>query len=254
MEKNVGDVARLPSTHPSDCEPGNDSGQCLLWSPARLADHLSERLSASSERPSRLLAPQLAYGRHRGPALRSSRIAAVAVTLFQHPQLGWTIPLTLRPTTLIHHGGQICFPGGRAETGESMLQAAVREYTEELGVCPNVRQSCGELATHYVYASDNQVHPVVIVTDPPRQGLPGQEWQPDPVEVAEVILLPLSVLIDQTQHQKTFHRGSVLAVKGKNVGEIRFEAPVIEIRNLDQVYRVWGATAMMLGQLAQLLH
>ncbi|KAA1258970.1 putative NUDIX hydrolase [Rubripirellula obstinata] len=222
--------------------------ELLQWSQAELADHLTRRLLARRIKPGRSFAPQLAYGRHRGPARRSSRIAAVAITLFQHDQLGWTIPLTLRPTTLMHHGGQICFPGGRAERGETMLQAATREYTEELGVRPRVHRACGELASYYVYASDNQVHPMVIVTDPPEQA-----WQPDPVEVAKVILLPVSQLIDPDRRQRTSHRRLVVSENGSHVGEVKFSAPAIEVRNRDQVHRVWGATAMMLHQLAQLL-
>ena len=226
-----------------------NENQWAQWSKVELADHLTQRLLQRPNRPSRSLAPQLAYGRHRGPARRTSRIAAVAITLFQHSRLGWTIPLTLRPTTLIHHGGQICFPGGRAEFGESMLQAATREYTEELGVQPHIYRACGELATHYVYASDNQVHPVVILTDPPNT-----QWKPDPVEVAEVILLPLSVLVDQNRRLIIQHCRNVIAKNGRIVGEVRFRASGIEIKERDQTYQVWGATAMMLDQLAQLLH
>ncbi len=227
----------------------SSTAELLQWSPSELADHLTGRLLGKRPRPSRSFAPQLAYGRHRGPARRSSRIAAVAITLFQHPQFGWAIPLTLRPTALMHHGGQICFPGGRVEPGESMLQAAVREYTEELGIQPCVHQACGELATHYVYASDNQVHPVVIVTDPPSQA-----WIPDPAEVDEVILLPVSQLIDPDRRSKISHRPLVLAENGNRVGQVKFHAPAIEVHDQGRVHHVWGATAMMLHQLAQLLH
>jgi 8-oxo-dGTP pyrophosphatase MutT (NUDIX family) len=225
------------------------SSQLSQFSGEQLAERLVRRTAGGNGRPSKSFAPELAYGRHRGPARKTSRIAAVAIALFQHDQLGWTIPLTLRPTSLIHHGGQVCFPGGRAERGESMLQAAVREYTEELGVCPVVQQVCGELPTHYVYASDNQVHPVVMVIDPPAQ-----VWQPDPVEVAEVILMPVAALNEQHRRVKAVFRRKVIGTSGEKVGEIKFSAPAIEIRNRDQIYRVWGATAMMLRQLAQLLH
>ena len=78
----------------------------------------------------------LSYGRHRGPARVASRLAAVAVMLYQEPNGEWTIPLTLRPASLQHHGGQVCLPGGRVEPDEEVYAAAVREFEEELGIPP----------------------------------------------------------------------------------------------------------------------
>lgn len=234
------------------------------WSSEQLADHLSGRLTAAAsaaERPAGFFAPELAYGRHRGPAWNSSRIAAVAITLFKHDQHSWVIPLTLRPNSLIHHGGQVCFPGGQVEPGETMLQAALREFTEELGVQPKIKHVCGELPIHYVYASDNQVHPAVLIIDSPRQA-----WKPDPAEVAQVILLPLSVLFDPDCLVKVRRSRDVIDSDGQPLGQVQFQASAflcpqdldvkydIQGKNTDaRTPPVWGATAMMLWQLAQLL-
>ena len=46
------------------------------------------------------MAPALAYGRHRGPARRGSRIAAVAVAVYQDHDGQWNTPLTLRPAAV----------------------------------------------------------------------------------------------------------------------------------------------------------
>ncbi|NND99114.1 MAG: NUDIX domain-containing protein, partial [Pirellulaceae bacterium] len=108
--------------------------------------------------PKSLVAPTLAYGRHRGPSRDQSRVAAVVIAMYQQ-EGQWMIPLTLRPATLQHHADQICLPGGRLERGETPTEAALREYQEELGVNPLIQIHCGELSTQYVFGSDNQVHP-----------------------------------------------------------------------------------------------
>jgi 8-oxo-dGTP pyrophosphatase MutT (NUDIX family) len=122
-----------------------------------------------------------------------SRLAAVAVTMFRRNNQWW-IPLTMRPQFLKHHGGQLCLPGGRVESGEGVIDAALREFRGRVGVRVRGVQYCGELPTQYVYASDNRVHPIVALIQPPQQ-----KWQPDPSEVAEIIELPLNALLDPTQ-------------------------------------------------------
>ncbi len=191
--------------------------------------------------------PALAYGRHRGPenALLhgSLRQAAVLIAL-QYADGQWTIPLTLRPLTLNHHGGQICLPGGRIEANESPLDAALREYEEELGVKADVVTICGELRQQYVFGSDNRVHPIVVTAEPPSC-----DWAPDPVEVDEVVLLPLKSLL-QTANRTVIKQTKPVRQDGNVVGELVFSAPAFQCGN----HLIWGATAMILSDLAQLLH
>ncbi len=173
----------------------------------------------------------------------TSRLAAVAVAIYQdHGQ--WTIPLTLRPTSLSHHGGQVCLPGGRVEPGELVQDAAVREFEEELGVRAEITAHHGELSTQYVYASDNLVHPVVFTMERPMM-----PWQPDPVEVAEVIPVPLSVLADPSR-RIVINRSQSVRRDGAEVGKLRFRAQSIG----HQGHPIWGATALILEELAQMLH
>ncbi|QDT06514.1 putative NUDIX hydrolase [Rubripirellula lacrimiformis] len=217
----------------------------------RLGEKLSRGLIQAAEsqdlqrRVDRLssMSPVLAYGRHRGPAPRQSRIAAVVIAIYRDPDHGWTIPLTLRPTTLLHHGGQISLPGGQIDAGETIQQAAVREFEEELGIRPTVQSFCGELTTQYVYASENLVHTVVAIIDRPTQ-----TWIPDPAEVAEVVTLPLSKLTDPACRCESVHSKSVIK-DGRQVGSLAFRAGSIE----HDGHQIWGATAMILDQLAQLL-
>ena len=151
--------------------------------------------------------------------------------------------MTLRPSSLQHHGGQICLPGGQVEQGESILQAALREFEEELGVRPEVTYCGGELSTQYVYASDNLVHPMVVLIR-----APSQPWKPDPIEVEKVIPLRLSVLLNDSSRTRLVKQRSV-RFSGHEVGKLTFRAPAIQ--HEDHV--IWGATALVLDQLARIL-
>lgn len=231
---------------------------------------LQEALGESRPKFQWEMTPELAYGRHRGPAGIRSRQAAVAVVLLHDNERGWTIPLTRRPTTLRHHGGQICFPGGRIEPNESAEQAALREFEEELGVGLGPLQACGRLPQQYVYASDNEVTPFVFVA--PRPDVP---WSPDPVEVDEVLEMPLSALVDNPVIQPVSQNRELRAPitsgspatdlshetscgltspsEGEGVDKIasrfQFHAPAYSFSE----YFIWGATAVILNHLAQCL-
>ena len=188
-------------------------------------------------------APALSYGRHRGPASGDARIAAVAVALYRDSDGEWTIPLTLRPRQLQHHGGQICLPGGRMEPREDVYSAALREFEEELGVSPRVETRCGELSTQFVYASNNLVHPVVAILEPPAA-----PWKPDPVEVEEVIPMPLSVLMNRNNRTRLNKQRAVRST-GHEVDQLTFRAPAFRHGE----HQIWGATALILDQLARIL-
>jgi 8-oxo-dGTP pyrophosphatase MutT (NUDIX family) len=208
-----------------------------------LGQQIAQRLSSKAPLPRPLAQMSLAYGRHRGPAPLGTRRAAVVIALYRNSSGRWTIPLTLRPRTLQHHGGQISLPGGRMEPGEDAYTAALREFHEELGLEPSVLLRCGELSPQYVFASDNLVRPVVAIVQ-----APDQSWIPDPVEVEEVIELPLSVLVD-AQHRVAPTRQIPIKKEGIPIGSLAMETPAIQFEN----HHIWGATALILDQLAQIL-
>lgn len=192
----------------------------------------SDRAAYSSD-AYRRLAPQYAYGRHRGPAPRYSHPAAVLVALVPDGRGGWSIPLTLRPPQMLDHAGQISLPGGRAETGESVWTTACREFGEELGCSTDDLQPIGQLRPLYVYASRHQVVPMVSVCS----SIP--TFQPNPDEVAELIFFPLQSLVtDNAIVVGTMQRGSSL-----------FDVPGFRVGD----HFVWGATAMILGEIRQLV-
>ena len=199
-----------------------------------LTDWLAERLRG--ELPGRVaqarFEPELAYGRHFARPLADARQAAVVMLLYRH-EGRWHLPLALRPTSLSSHGGQIGLPGGVIEPGETSGQAALRELQEELGIDPARVTLLGELSPLYVFVSNFLVHPWVALLD----GSP--KFVASPFEVAEILEVPLAHLLDPSQVGR-YHRQA----RG-----VRFTAPTICFED----HCVWGATAMMLGELIVLL-
>ncbi len=201
------------------------------------------------------VSPALSYGRHRGPIPKTSRRAAVLIAIEQSETATETefgredahIILTRRPTALKHHGGQICLPGGQVEAGEGSLEAALREFREELGSAADVIHSIGRLSTQYVYASDNRVVPHVVWMRHARR-----PWRPDPAEVDQVLEVRLTALLGQFAgdgplsgtETKKIRRAEQIA------GYLKFAAPGFSIDNS----HIWGATAMILDELAYHLH
>lgn len=59
----------------------------------------------------------------------------------------------------VRQPGEVCFPGGRAEPGETTVEAAVRETCEELGVTPDMIEVLGELEP-LVMGDGREVRPV----------------------------------------------------------------------------------------------
>lgn len=176
------------------------------------------------------MGPELSYGRHRGPARATTRRAAVLLALFE--QAGqWWLPLTVRHLNMSRHQGQISLPGGLIEPGEGSDDAAVREFIEELG--PSRVEMLDQLEACYVYVSDTLVTPWVGVIARP------QAWQPNPREVERVIELPVAALTDPAARRVvTLQRGP-----------LQFTAPGFAIGD----DHVWGATAVILEQLSNLL-
>ena len=90
---------------------------------------------------------------------------------------------------LVRQPGEVCFPGGRAEPGESAVEAAVRETCEELGISPDAIEVISELEP-LTMGDGRSVHPVsarLYVRDLERLTLSEDE-------VTEVFLLPVSLL------------------------------------------------------------
>ena len=157
--------------------------------------------------------------------------AAVLVPLVDHPE-GMTVLFCQRSRHLRRHAGEVSFPGGRIEEGESEIEAALREAAEEIGLDPATVAIHGRLDTHRA-GSGYAMAPVVGIVTPPLR------LRPDGVEVDEAFEVPLGFLLDPANHKREtmFWRG---ADRWYHVWEFgpRY---------------IWGATAMVLLNLLQVL-
>lgn len=204
-----------------------DQLQNLIASPHLMSERQKWRAKYS---------PQLSYGRHFCPPGPFAKPAAVMVMLqIEGNSEDWkqgTIPMTVRPTHLPDHPGQISFPGGRVERGENELQAAGREFEEELGVKRFPGRVLGQLQPLWVYNSDYILTPFVSVF------FGSIQYHPCEHEVARLIHFPVSELLSATTHIDHIFRGSV-----------SWKTNVF--RHGDD--NVWGATGIVLGELAAIL-
>jgi 8-oxo-dGTP pyrophosphatase MutT (NUDIX family) len=92
--------------------------------------------------------------------LESSRPSAVLVGLFESKN-GVEAILTRRSQELTNHRGEISFPGGRLEIGETPVDAALRETHEEIGIAPSDARIVGELNSMSTVVSNSHIVPIV---------------------------------------------------------------------------------------------
>lgn len=158
-----------------------------------------------------------------------TRQAAVLVPVYPADNGLTTILIRRAPDSGVH-SGQIGFPGGALEPGDSSpVAAALREAYEEIGLLPAAVRVLGELAAVYIPPSGFVVTPVlgVLVERP--------VFHPNPTEVDALLELPLADLLDDARKRE---QEMILA-------GLRCRVPYYEVAG--QV--VWGATALMLAEL-----
>jgi 8-oxo-dGTP pyrophosphatase MutT (NUDIX family) len=142
-------------------------------------------------------------------------------------------PLMLRPTYPGVHSGQVGLPGGGFEEGDSdLIHTALREAHEELGINPAQVNVIGQLTPLYIRPSNNLVLPVV------GWAAERPDFLPDAQEVALLIEASLLEFLDPANFRTEVWE---LATRTANV-------PLFGVQN--QV--IWGATAMILGELLAL--
>jgi 8-oxo-dGTP pyrophosphatase MutT (NUDIX family) len=162
--------------------------------------------------------------------LRTLRPASVLVPVMRRKE-GLNVLLTRRSETMRSHRGQISFPGGRREEGDgTAAAAALREAHEEVGIPDTAVEIIGYL-DDYPTITRYLVTPVVGLVEDVA------EVRPCAREVAEIFEVPLPFLLEPGNFERKMISG-----RGVNVPffELNFGA-----------YRIWGATAGMLWNLAQ---
>jgi 8-oxo-dGTP pyrophosphatase MutT (NUDIX family) len=128
---------------------------------------------------------------------RPLRPAAVLIPVVDHAD-GPTLLLTRRSDSLASHTGQIAFPGGRLDPGETVVQAALREAVEEVGLAPDHVEPLG-LSDAYETVTGFLVTPVVAWVRP------GFTLTTDPREVADAFETPWDFLMDEANHRREFY-------------------------------------------------
>jgi len=133
-----------------------------------------------------------------------------------------------------HHKGQISFPGGVVRPEDpSLLDAALRECDEEIGLAPHAVEALGTLDDTETVATQFVITPFVgLVREPPA-------WRPDGEEIEKVIEVPLAVLLEDGSFRvETWERA------GGTRAEYFFDY---------QGETIWGATARILKHYLELV-
>jgi 8-oxo-dGTP pyrophosphatase MutT (NUDIX family) len=146
--------------------------------------------------------------------------AAVLVPLYLDAGKQLHAVFTRRRHDLRRHAGEISFPGGRRDEGESLTETALREAHEEIGLPPGEVEVLGALPPTPTFVTNYAIYPYVGLIER------GFEWVIAHAEVDEVLELPLEDL-------RTGRRG------------ITFRTPTYEAGG----HVIWGATARILGEL-----
>lgn len=92
--------------------------------------------------------------------LENARPSAVLVGLFETSR-GVEAILTRRSQEMTNHRGEISFPGGRLDAGETVVDAALRETHEEIGLLPSEARVVGELNGMATVVSNSHIVPIV---------------------------------------------------------------------------------------------
>ncbi|WP_298396955.1 CoA pyrophosphatase [Flavobacterium sp.] len=165
-----------------------------------------------------------------------SSVRKAAVMMLFYPKNEVThLVLIVRNSYPGVHSSQIAFPGGKVEEFDfDLKQTALRETYEEIGIHPNDINVIRDFSSIYIPPSNFLVYPFLGVSQAELTFTPQEE------EVAGIIELPLATLLDD----------SIISNKNLETSYSKFiEVPVFQIEE----YSVWGATAMMLSELKDVL-
>lgn len=165
------------------------------------------------------------------PDTRILRAAAVLIAVWLRPD-GARLILTKRSSHLKHHPGQIAFPGGKVDAGDSGPEAAaLREAWEEIGLPPDRVEVLGRLPAHET-VTNYMITPIL--------GLIRDDFSPVPEagEVDEVFTVPLAHVLDR---ENFVIEGRVWKGQPRRYFAVPYGP-----------YYIWGATARILRNLAEM--
>ena len=174
--------------------------------------------------------PPVLFRDHRPFSITEFRPAAVLVAFTEREEPG--VLLLHRPSNMRSHPGQIAFPGGAIDPGETPEQAAVREAHEELGIDPAKVRVIGTSDVTKTH-SGFEITPVLATVSGDI------EIRPNPVEVAQWFEPPASFLFDSANHNQHLLEWDGLL---RPINEIAWRE-----------HAIWGITATLIVNLSRRL-
>jgi 8-oxo-dGTP pyrophosphatase MutT (NUDIX family) len=149
------------------------------------------------------------------------------------PMHGWPespgLVFTERRSDLRRHAGEVSFPGGRRDPGEQLLETALREAEEEIGLSPDRVQVVGALPPIGTFITNYKIFPFVGLIDR------GLRFEPNPAEVEDVLVVSLDDLRAGYGKRRLARRGVPIKTDTYLIGDAL----------------IWGATARILGELLE---
>jgi len=167
--------------------------------------------------------------------IKKAKQAGVLALFYPNANQETTLVLILRKTYKGVHSAQVGFPGGKLEIGDASLkEAAIRETFEEVGVPINTIKIIKTLSYVYIPPSNFYVQPFLGITKQTPQFIKQDD------EVEAVIEVPLKHLLDEKMVRKKIVKTSY---------SLDVEVPAFNLNG----HVVWGATAMMLSEIKDML-
>ena len=185
--------------------------------------------------------------RSDGPA--GSIPSAVLVALYEENGEAGVV-LTRRAKALRYHRGEVSFPGGRQDRGETPEQCALREAHEETNLDRALVEIVGRLSPLTTFSSQSWITPVVgVLRDKP-------ELSPSPLEVERVLYVELAALVSDGVFREERWPVRVAAELSSEPSQTRIGFPALDPDGTFPVWffelpgdTVWGATARVLVEL-----
>ena len=159
-----------------------------------------------------------------------TNIKKSAVLLLLFPENNITkLVLIKRASSTGIHSGQISLPGGGVEPADkTIIDTALRETHEEIGIDTTHIQILGLLSKLFIFVSNYSVQPIVGALN----YIP--KFEPNNMEVEKIIEIPLNILFNPTTKQS-----KIMQLNNNNI-----KIPYYDILG----DHVWGATAMILSE------
>ena len=141
--------------------------------------------------------------------------------------------ITNRNDELKHHKGQISLPGGTQEGDEKLIDTALRETQEEIGINKTSISIIGTITPLFVPVTGFMIYPFI------GYSINKLDPKPDPVEVETIFSVNIFDLLNKDNR----------TAEQRNIRGYNVNVPYFKLND----YQVWGATAMILSEFKDLI-